>query len=414
MRVAIAAAALLAGLAGTSASAQQRLEVVHFLTGAGKQPGLQLLAKELAGKNVVWVDNMIADPNTARSVAINRMLSGDPPGVLQFNAGKPLQELVDQGLLRDVDAVAASADWKDNLTPALLAALTYKGHIYGVPVYSNTPVFLWYNKEVFARLGLSEPTTWDDVFAAAAKLKAAGVMPFSFSKEGWTRQHLFQAVLSSAGGRDLYYKFYKDRDAAAVLSPAFLRVATILGELRDEADPGSRARSADQAVGLLASGKAGMMFLNDQNAKSEFAGAGKVAGKDYGCALLGEHPLYVQDTQIFVLPKTGKPAVDQAQDTLAALIGSAKTQTDLAALWTTTPARTDVDLNRIDVCSRIAVGAMRDVSKTLPTNAWLGVSPDMRESLGDILNQYWSKPSMTADDFAKSTAAALKDFPKGT
>ena len=49
--------------------------------------------------------------------AINRIVGGNPPTAMQFNTGKQFDELVENGLLRDLDDVAAEQKWKDKILP---------------------------------------------------------------------------------------------------------------------------------------------------------------------------------------------------------------------------------------------------------------------------------------------------------
>lgn len=61
---------------------------------------------------------------------------------------------------------------KSSLVAPALAAGTYQGRVFGVPIES-TPVVLYYNKKIFTAAGLDPakpPTTWDQWAADAKKL----------------------------------------------------------------------------------------------------------------------------------------------------------------------------------------------------------------------------------------------------
>ncbi len=53
----------------------------------------------------------MAGGDNARNTAITRMLGGKPPTVAQFNATQQFHEVVDEGLLADIDAVAKVNNW---------------------------------------------------------------------------------------------------------------------------------------------------------------------------------------------------------------------------------------------------------------------------------------------------------------
>jgi multiple sugar transport system substrate-binding protein len=75
------------------------------------------------------------------------------------------------------------SDWSQFYPAAKKAAESTNGHIYGVPMDTDTRG-LWYNKQIFARAGLPttwHPTSWADVLAAARAIKAKvpGVTPLN-------------------------------------------------------------------------------------------------------------------------------------------------------------------------------------------------------------------------------------------
>ena len=66
---------------------------------------------------------------------------------------------------------------------------------------SSTSRGIFYNKKIFADHGIAVPTTFAELTAAADKLKAAGVTPFTASgKTGWTISRWIGALLFRALG----------------------------------------------------------------------------------------------------------------------------------------------------------------------------------------------------------------------
>ena len=72
---------------------------------------------------------------------------------MQFNTGKQFDELVSNGLLSDLDEVAAAGKWREVLPPAIVEATTRDGKFYAVPVNIHGENWLWYNKKVFDEAG---------------------------------------------------------------------------------------------------------------------------------------------------------------------------------------------------------------------------------------------------------------------
>src|SRR4029450_7302797 len=91
-------------LASAPASAHaNRAEVLHWWTSGGESAAAKVVAEQFKAAGGEWVDTAIANGANARAAGINRIVGGNPPTAMQFNTGRQFDELVDNGLLRDVD-----------------------------------------------------------------------------------------------------------------------------------------------------------------------------------------------------------------------------------------------------------------------------------------------------------------------
>ncbi|MDQ0470487.1 ABC transporter substrate-binding protein [Labrys wisconsinensis] len=64
-----------------------------------------------------------------------------------------------------------------NIDPISLDAFTNGGKVYGVPISTLSTSTVFYNADLFKKLGIPVPPSYDDLKAAVPKLKAAGVIP---------------------------------------------------------------------------------------------------------------------------------------------------------------------------------------------------------------------------------------------
>jgi len=165
-----------------------------------------------------WIDNAIAGGVSARAVAINRTIGGNPPTAMQFNTGKQFDELVEGNLLSDVEAVANENKWRTFLPEAIVKATARNGKMYAVPINIHGQNWLFYNKAVLEKAGAAEPTNWTDVFTALEKIKAAGLIPLAFGGVKVWERNLFNAVLVGQGGAAMFEGIYGKRDAALAAS----------------------------------------------------------------------------------------------------------------------------------------------------------------------------------------------------
>lgn len=124
------------------------------------------------------------------TAAIAAFRAGEQPHVVQvFEVGTATM-MAAQGAVKPVYEVMGNADieWDaDAYLPAVKSYYTTpEGELLSLPFNSSTPV-LWYNKDMLDAANVEEvPQTWDDMFAAAEKLKANGAdCAFSFGWQSW-------------------------------------------------------------------------------------------------------------------------------------------------------------------------------------------------------------------------------------
>jgi multiple sugar transport system substrate-binding protein len=103
----------------------------------------------------------------------------------------PLDELAPKDVLDGLKA---------DMAPFALSDETYNGKVYGLPYYADTISFI-YNKKILEAAGIAVPTTWDEVMAAAEKLKAGGMehpIVYEFDQE---LPNFWDAFVAQAYGR---------------------------------------------------------------------------------------------------------------------------------------------------------------------------------------------------------------------
>ncbi|MBE0550091.1 MAG: carbohydrate ABC transporter substrate-binding protein [Rubrivivax sp.] len=403
------AAALLAGAAwgATAQGTAPRAEVIHWWTSGGESAAVNALADAYRAAGGVWVDMAVALGEQARSVAINRIIGGNPPTAAQFNTSRQFLDMVEQGMLNPMDEVAQRDGWERFLPETVLNVIRVQGHYYAVPVNIHMPAWIWYSHAAFKRAGIaSEPKSMDELFAALDKLKAAGLVPLAHGGQSWQDNIVFTAVLSNLGGRALYLKVLRDRDRNAILSDAFKQVLLTFKRLQAYVDKGSPGRNWNDATALLITGRAGVQFMGDW-AKGEFALANQVPGRDYGCiAGFGPASPYVIQGDVFVFPKSTRPDVLRAQRLLASVVTQPATQVAFSQRKGSIPIRTDVDASKLDLCAQQGLAIMKDKSRHLG-NGEVYLTPDQNGALADILTTYWNR-NIAVEKVQRDIAAALR------
>lgn len=141
------------------------------------------------------------------------MLAGnDVPDVMEFNKGNADGgQLAAQGLLAKLTGQVKKYGWDKKVTGAMQSLALYNslgnagsGDWYGIPNIGEY-VTMYYNKELFAKAGITaEPKTMDEFVEAMKKLKAAGITPVSSSastNNGWNQLWLWYSLVSAYADR---------------------------------------------------------------------------------------------------------------------------------------------------------------------------------------------------------------------
>jgi glucose/mannose transport system substrate-binding protein len=391
------------GLMG--AAHAQKAEVIHWWTSGGEAAAIKEFAAAYTKAGGTWVDTPIAGGGgaAARTVIINRTIGGDPPMAAQFNYGKQYGEIINEGLLNNLDEVAKKGNWDKILPEKIKSQVKVKGSYFAVPVNLHNENWIWSNKAVLAKAGVTkEPTNIDELFAAMDKVKASGVTAVALGGQGWQENIAFRSILIATGGKDLYLKTFKNKD---VSGPDFRKAVENFKKLKSYIDPGSPGRDWNLATGMVIDGKAGFQLMGDW-AKGEFMNANKTAGKDFGCFMAGgANSPYSIGGDVFVFPKNKAAGSAATQNKLAEMMISPAVQVAFNNKKGSIPIRTDVDLSKVDICAAAGVKAIKDNRLIEGIDDLL--SPDVKGAFEDAISKFWNA-NQTTDDAVKAVSAALK------
>lgn len=109
---------------------------------------------------------------------------GNPPDLMEMSWTGQYHDLIRAGTLRQLDDVLASKLFP-KFFPSVMESLKYKGKTYAIPLDLNT-LSIGYNKDIFKKLGLKPPQTFDQLLALAKPLRAAGYQPLAIAiKDAW-------------------------------------------------------------------------------------------------------------------------------------------------------------------------------------------------------------------------------------
>jgi glucose/mannose transport system substrate-binding protein len=393
-------------LAATQASAQ-KADVIHFYTSSSESLAIAVFAKEYNARGGPWVDDPAVGPQAESALALNRIAGGNPPAAMQWPVGAATRELAQQGMLTNLDDLATAGNWAKNLPPLLLKYITVDGHIVSAPVDVHGVDWMFYSVEVFKKVGLEPPKTWDEFFEQAPKLKAAGYIPIAFGANAQQEDWLFMALLAAAVGNEGYLAIVTGHDAKVAGSADTQKAFEVMGKLRQYVDAGSPNRKWNDTLALVETNKAALMIVGDW-AKGDLAAAKLKVDQDWGCALApGVRDGYIFIINSFAFPKSDKPEQAAAQRKLADVFMDPAVQAEYTSYKGSIPSRLDANIKSLDRCAQQGQKVMAQGPAHQLPHFLLSFTPDVLGQINDVLAQYWSHPEMTAADATKQFAAIV-------
>jgi glucose/mannose transport system substrate-binding protein len=358
------AAGALALSASIGAAAQQDVEVLHFWTSGGEAAALNVLKTKLETQGVRWNDMPVAGGGGEQAMTAlrARVTSGNPPAAVLL-MGWDLTDWAKQGVLANLNPQAQKEGW-DKTVPAAVQRFTkHNGNWIAAPLAVHSINWVWANKEVLDKAGVTaEPKSWDEFIAAAEKVQKAGYIAIAHGGQPWQEVTVFDAVALATGGADFYRKAFIDLDAGALASPTMKQVFQRMGQVRKLVDKNFSGRDWNVASGMVISGKAGFQLMGDW-AKGEFVNAKKKPGVDFLCfPLPGTRGSVSFLSNQFAMFKVGaEKSGPQAKMVSASMDPSV--QSAFNVLKGSVPARTDVPDTAFDECGKRAMKELAEASK---------------------------------------------------
>ncbi|MEM9011295.1 MAG: ABC transporter substrate-binding protein [Pseudomonadota bacterium] len=139
----------------------------------------------------------------AYKTQIRNFLTANAPDVATWYAANRMRPYVDAGLFEDVSDLWAEPEIAENLA-STKGALTIDGKQWGVP-YTYYQWGVYYREDIFAELGLEEPTTWEEELANCEAIVASGRACYTIgTKFLWTAGGWFDYLNMRTNGFDFH------------------------------------------------------------------------------------------------------------------------------------------------------------------------------------------------------------------
>jgi raffinose/stachyose/melibiose transport system substrate-binding protein len=262
--VAVIASSLL-GLAvitgcSSSDSADKILRIATPSLGEKELPVWEAAKAAYEAENEGWTVEFIQqDDDLYSTVGLPTLLNGknSPDAYFEWS-GARLDQRVAEGYAADISGDIESSGLKDLFTDGAFAGYDSGGKLSMIPRARDVTNVLWYNVDMFAKNGVTPPTTWDELNAACAKFVAAKVNCFvQGNKDLWTVGNWGGHIISRVTGEALYAETLQK--SKPMNSPEFVKGLTVLADL-------AKAGYVNESVNSIADNEAASQFFQGKAA----------------------------------------------------------------------------------------------------------------------------------------------------
>jgi len=330
---------------GYGKGSASQLEVFSWWTGGGEAHGLDALIKiwNKAHPTMHVKNSAVAGGagTNAKAVLAQRLAAKKPPDSFQGHAGAELQDYIKANQLEKIDFIYSKYGLKKVFPAQLINQITYKGHLYSVPVNIHRANVLWYNPATLKKAGISgAPKTWNEFISDLKAAKAKNLIPLALAEQ-WTHKHLLETVMiGSLGPKGWAGLWRKGANwGSPQVTAALNRFKTVLSYTNTDA----ASLTWQDASKLVADGKAAFNIMGDWADGYFRVDLKKKAGSGYAWAAVpGTTNVYDWLSDSFTLPK-GAPHRAAAVQWLG-FLGSRKAQDTFNPLKGSIPARKDANV----------------------------------------------------------------------
>jgi raffinose/stachyose/melibiose transport system substrate-binding protein len=190
------------------------------------------------------------------------MASNSAPDVFFTWSVGYLKPFVEGGKVYEIGKnLNSDPEWKGRFNEGVFGPVTYNGKIYAVP-HGQTVAVMYYNTRLFKENGISVPASFNELKAACAQFKAAGIIPISVPvKDAWIAGQFLQQLANGVSGLPLFNGTVDGNRKWN--DPDYIKAGELLVELVNLGSfpPGYLGMTHDEGRELFAQEKAAMYYM---------------------------------------------------------------------------------------------------------------------------------------------------------
>ncbi|MFC0559140.1 ABC transporter substrate-binding protein [Halalkalibacter alkalisediminis] len=164
-------------------------------------------------------------------------------------------------------------NWKDSFVETQMEPFSLNGKQYGAPWAMGGKAF-FYNKDIFAELGLEVPNTWDEFIVVLDKITTTDYTPIAFgNKAPWAVSHYIGTLNQKLIDHDQRMTDY-DQSTGEFTDPGYVEAMEKLNQLSPYFNESPNSLEHQFAREMFMNGQAAMAYLEMGETRLVEPGAG--------------------------------------------------------------------------------------------------------------------------------------------
>lgn len=243
----------------TGAASPQKVTLLHYFSGTLSGGFNDMVIAFNTKKRPYELNAAPLDHEAFKTSIQDTIDSPRSADLYSYWAGARVRALLPR--LEPLDDVWNKGNLSTVFPPPVLAACTYEGRPYILPITQHYVTF-FYNKKIFAAAGVTPPHTWPEFLSACEKLKQYGVAPVALgAKEKWPAQFWFDYLLLRTAGFDYRQRLMNGQ--ASYQDPQVKHAFQLWSDVIDKGyfTPRPLQNSWEQATEMVYGGQAAMTLM---------------------------------------------------------------------------------------------------------------------------------------------------------
>jgi len=223
---------------------------------------IQEMAKDFEKETGIKIDFQVVPDAQWRDLIKAKLASGEAPDI--FNVD--VDPLSLHGNIRPEENAMdlTNEEFAGRMSKEILPSVSYNGKVYGIS-YAPTKIwYVYYNKKIFADLGIQPPTNYAEFKAISQKIKDAGITPFyQAPASGWYQVlPLFETGPNYEKSQPGVYEKLNNNEMKV---QDLKQLETVITQLKEFADLGFfgenfLSNTVEGGINAFGSGKAAMIL----------------------------------------------------------------------------------------------------------------------------------------------------------